>query len=273
MIPLDGLHLRLLAAVSAIAPALALLLYFSGSMSWRHLRELVWIGFGLGFAAAIPIAGIAGLYAPFILAIEPVRLHALAVAFLGAAIPEEVGKFLVVFYFMLRHEDMRQPLDALVLSVMVSLGFATIENLYYVFGAENWTETAMLRAVTAVPMHATVGVVMGYFAARYATPKVTGRYWLVAMLLIPTVLHGLYDYPVFAVQQTMTVDPVHGGSKLAEFQMIFVLAITATAISAITGVRALLADPMASTPIPFPRSTHHRERPSTPPTFHAGRHG
>lgn len=273
MIPLDSLHLRLLAAVSAIAPALALLLFFAGSASWRHLRELVWIGFGLGFAAAIPIAGIAGLYTPFILSIEPVRLHALGVAFLGAAIPEEVGKFLVVFYFMLRHEDMRQPLDALVLSVMVSLGFATIENLYYVFGAENWTETAMLRAVTAVPMHATVGVVMGYFAARHATPQVTSRYWLIAMLVVPTILHGLYDYPVFAVQQVMTLDPEHGGSKLAEFQMIFVLAITATALSAIVGVRALLADPLASTPIPFPRTTGHRQQPATPPTIRAGRHG
>lgn len=273
MMPLDGLHLRLLAAVSAIAPALAILLYFAGSRSWRHLRELVWIGFGLGFVAAIPIAGIAGLYTPAILAIEPVRLHALAVAFLGAAIPEEVGKFLVVFYFMLRHEDMRQPLDALVLSVLVSLGFATIENLYYVFGAENWTETAMLRAVTAVPMHATVGVIMGYFAARYATPQITSRYWLIAMLVVPTILHGLYDYPVFAVQQVMATDPVNGGSRLAEFQMIFVLAITATAVTAITGVRTLLADPTATTPISFPRSNGDQKRPGTPAITNTGRHG
>lgn len=273
MIPLDSLHLRLLAAVSAIAPALALLLYFAGSASWRHLRELVWIGFGLGFAAAIPIAGVAGLYTPFIETIETVRLHALAVAFLGAAVPEEVGKFLVVFYFMLRHEDMRQPLDALVLSVMVSLGFATIENLYYVFGAENWTETAMLRAVTAVPMHATVGVIMGYFAARYATPQTPGRHWLIAMLAVPTVLHGLYDYPVFAVQQVMVADPTHGASKLAEFQTIFVLAITATAVSAIVGVRALLADPLASMPIPFPRASRLRHPPAATRTAGAGPHG
>lgn len=273
MIPLDSLHLRLLAAASAIAPALAILLFFAGSRSWNHLRELVWIGFGLGFAAAIPIAGIAGLYTPFILSVEPVRLHAFAVAFFGAAIPEEVGKFLVVFYFMLRHEDMRQPIDALVLSVLVSLGFATIENLYYVFGAENWTETAMLRAVTAVPMHATVGVIMGYFAARYAMPRATGRFWLIGMLAVPTILHGLYDYPVFAVQQVMAMDPEHGGSKLAEFQMIFVLAITATAVSAITGVRALLADPRSCTPIPFPRSDSHRYRPSEPPATGPARHG
>lgn len=273
MIPLDSLHLRLLAAVSAIAPALALLLYFAGSTSWRHLRELVWIGFGLGFAAAIPIAGVAGLYTPLIETIEPVRLHAFAVAFLGAAIPEEVGKFLVVLYFMLRHEDMSQPLDALVLSVMVSLGFATIENLYYVFGAENWTETAMLRAVTAVPMHATVGIIMGYFAARYATPQGTGRYCLIAMLMVPTVLHGLYDYPVFAVQQVLINDPTDGGSKLAEFQVIFVFAITATALTAILAVRALLADPLASAPIPFPRNARLRHPQTTPPTIEASRHG
>ncbi len=264
MIFLDGLHLRLLAAMSAIAPALALLLYFTVSASWRHLRESIWIGFGLGFAAAIPIAGIAGLYTPFIEDIESIHLHALAVAFLSAAVPEEVGKFLVVFYFMLRHEDLRRPLDALVLSVMVSLGFATIENVYYVFGAENWTETAMLRAVTAVPMHATVGLIMGFFAARFVTPQGATRHDFPAMLIVPTVLHGLYNYPVFAVQRSLAVDPSQDGTALVQFQIVFVLAILAAALTAVWGVRTLLADPRSSMPIPFPRGRRMRATTARP---------
>lgn len=258
MIHLDSLPWRLIAVASAVAPAAMLLIYFYMSGAWRHLRELIWISFGFGFSVAIPIAGIAALYSPEIAKITALRPHAAAVAFLEASIPEELGKLLVVTCIILRHEDLRRPVDAIVLTVLVGLGFATIENIYYVFGSENWTETAMLRALTAVPMHATVGIVMGYFAARYLLAEGGGWLLLAAMFLIPTLLHGLYDYPVFAIQQLLALPERPGELAYAEFQGIFIGAIVASALAALGVFRAVAGAADLTGPAPWFRAAGMR---------------
>lgn len=251
MMALDSLPWRIAAAAAAVAPASALLVYFSVHQSWRHLRELIWISFGFGFTVAIPIAGIAALYAPEIARIEGVRLHAAAVAFLEASIPEELGKLLVVTCIVLRHEDLRRPVDAIVLTVLVGLGFATIENLYYVFGSENWTETAMLRALTAVPMHATVGIVMGYFAARWLLTPGAALAVLAAMFAFPVLLHGFYDYPVFAIQQLIQEKHRLGQPNYLEFQSIFVASIVISTLAAMVVFRAVANTPAVTALAPW----------------------
>lgn len=258
MTELDTLQWRLVAAASAIAPAAILLTYFCMADAWRHLRELTWISFGLGFSVAIPIAGIAALYAPEIAKITEVRPYAAAVAFLEAAIPEELGKFLLVTCIVLRHEDLRRPVDAIVLTVLVGLGFATIENLYYVFGSDNWTETAMLRALTAVPMHGTVGVIMGYFAARYLVQPGAAALLLAAMFFAPTLLHGLYDYPVFAIQQILAAGDHLEESVHLEFQGIFVAVIAASALSAMAVFRSVANSPDLTALAPWFRTADAR---------------
>lgn len=240
---LVSLQWRLAAAGAAVAPAAVLLIYFGSHRAWRHSRELIWISFGVGFGVAIPIAGIAALYAPWIATLNDVRLHAAAVAFLEASFPEELGKLLVVTCIILRHEDLRRPVDAVVLTVLVGLGFATIENLYYVFSAENWTETAMLRAVTAVPMHATVGIVMGYFAARWLLAPGRAPLTFVAMFAAPALLHGLYDYPVFAIQQLLAQANRLGPPSQLEFQGLFFASIVLSALSAIAVFRSIANAP------------------------------
>lgn len=248
---LDSFHWRLVAAGAAVAPSAALLAYFCLAPQWRNLRELVLIAFGLGFSVAIPIAGIAALYAPEIAAIDSVREQAAAIAFLEAAIPEEFGKLLVLMCILLRHEDLRRPIDAIALTVFVGLGFATIENIYYVLSSENWTETAMLRALTAVPMHATVGVLMGYFAALYIVRAEQRTALLTAMFLIPTLLHGFYNYPVFAMQGFVARDiPIDDGIS-HEFQGIFVATIAVSVLAALGAVRLAANNPLLNAPAPW----------------------
>lgn len=253
---LDSLYWRLLAAAAAAGPATLLIGYFFFAKAWRHLHELIVVAFGLGFSVAIPIAGIASLYAPELAAIEDVRLNAAAVAFFEAAIPEELGKLLVVTCILLRHEDLRRPVDAIVLTVLVGVGFATIENLYYVFSSENWTETAMLRALTAVPMHATVGIIMGYFGARLILAERITLPLLAAMFVIPTILHGMYDYPVFAIQKLLTLHDRLDESAYLEFQGIFIMTIVASALAAMAIFRAVANSPDMTQPAPWFRAAY-----------------
>ena len=57
-------------------------------------------------------------------------------------------------------KDFNEPFDGIVYSVMVSMGFATTENILYAM--KGGLEVALLRMVMSVPAHATFAVLMGY---------------------------------------------------------------------------------------------------------------
>ena len=74
---------------------------------------------------------------------------------------------------------------------MVSMGFACTENIMYVL--EGGYETAILRAFTAVPAHATFGILMGYYMGKAKFSK--NRIKLnITGLLLATLFHGAYDF-------------------------------------------------------------------------------
>ena len=54
--------------------------------------------------------------------------------------------------------------SGIVYAVMVSMGFATLENILYVYSYGY--ETGVLELLLAVPAHATFAVLMGYFMGK-----------------------------------------------------------------------------------------------------------
>jgi RsiW-degrading membrane proteinase PrsW (M82 family) len=120
--------------------------------------------------------------------------------FIAAALPEELFKFLVVWLYCSRHKAFDEPMDGLVYGATASLGFAALENLIY-----TTTTTSMWvvvgRAVTAVPLHACLGAIMGYYVARAKFGR-GGFGGMLYGLFVAYVLHGLYDFflmvPLFA---------------------------------------------------------------------------
>ena len=81
-------------------------------------------------------------------------------AFFIVALIEEFSKFIFVRGILYNNKNFNEPFDGIVYSVMVGMGFATFENVLYVF--ENGVGTAILRMFTAVPAHAMFAVLMGY---------------------------------------------------------------------------------------------------------------
>ena len=112
-------------------------------------------------------------------------------AFIVIGFTEEFCKFLVLRFYAYRKPEFNEPFDGITYSVMVAMGFATLENIFYVFqfGMGN----AFWRMFTAVPAHASFGIVMGYYAglAKFSlNPKaLLFRGWFFAALL-----HGAYDF-------------------------------------------------------------------------------
>lgn len=77
---------------------------------------------------------------------------------------------------------------------MVSMGFAATENIMYVI--EGGYHVAVLRAFTAVPAHATFGILMGYFMGKAKFAKHPSKYNLLGLFLA-VLFHGAYDFFLF----------------------------------------------------------------------------
>ncbi len=113
-------------------------------------------------------------------------------AFVVAALNEEFFKFAALYYIIWRHKEFNEKFDGIVYAVFVSLGFALVENIMYVF--QYGQEVAYTRAITAVPVHAILGVTMGYYfsLAKFFEKRRTINF--LTALLMPVLLHGIYDF-------------------------------------------------------------------------------
>lgn len=113
-------------------------------------------------------------------------------SFAVAGTTEEVFKFLALYLLIWKNPNFNEKFDGIVYAVFVSLGFAAVENVMYVM--DGGYQTAVVRAITAVPAHALFGVTMGYYlgiARMYSEIRTEN---LRKALLIPILLHGIYDF-------------------------------------------------------------------------------
>lgn len=120
-------------------------------------------------------------------------------AVLGVALLEELPKRILLGLRAARDPHLEEPFDWIVYGVAVGLGFATVENVLYVY--RHGTETGLLRAVTAVPAHAFLGTLMGWRLARaMAVSSATARRERQLSLVEPVLWHAAYDLPLFAAR-------------------------------------------------------------------------
>ncbi len=185
-------------ALATLAPSLLLLWYFRSRDVYPEPAGVVWSTFGLGVLTAAPVLAFAlplgGLVPP---TADPL-VQGLYSAFVLAAIPEEFFKWVVMVRYARRHSAFDEPMDGLVYGVAASLGFATLENVLYV--ASGGLSVALMRSITAIPAHATMGAIMGYYVGQaHFTPART-RALLWRAYWVPMVIHGLYDFPLLGAR-------------------------------------------------------------------------
>lgn len=146
----------------------------------------------------------------------------------GVGAVEEGCKLIALVRRGWRDPALDEPFDWVVYSVAVALGFATLENILYV--AEGGMQVAIMRALTAVPMHALCGTMMGWRLARATTnpAAATRERWFV--FLEPMLWHGAYD---------VLAGFVHAGTSwAAPALLVVILAQWQLAIRRIAALRA-----------------------------------
>ena len=190
---------------AAILPAAMLWLYIwkkdsqPEPTSW--LVKAVLLGIGICIPVVIVEIGIEMFL--YSVGIVPTNLVGTTMqAFVVAAIPEEAFKLLALWLILRKNPYFDEHFDGIVYAVCVGLGFAAIENVFYILGEEEWMSVAISRALLAVPAHYAFAILMGY-------------YYSVYHFVDHSTKNAIYDTIVFSA----SVNPYIGG--LSFFVLIF----------------------------------------------------
>jgi len=201
----------------AIGPPIASAVWFYRRDREREPLGAVISAFAAGLLVVAAVLFAVGRFAQMDVDLGHPWLHGAYSAFLLAAIPEELAKYL----FLRRHIRSRhcdEPMDGMVYGALVSLGFAAVENVLYVLQNGAWS--GVFRAFTAVPMHASCGALMGLALARVKLHGPGPGRGVLPALAVPIVIHGLYDWPLLSLGERGEVD---GGEALAAFGLSMVV--------------------------------------------------
>ena len=199
----------LLLIIIAVAPAIGLLFYIYKldrleKEPVRLIIRLVGLGIISTFLAVLTErAGMAILERLFD---SETVLCRILMYFIVVGLSEEGFKYLVLKISTWKNPEFNCKFDGVVYAVAVSLGFALWENIQYV--AAYGVSTALIRAITAVPGHACFGVIMGGWYGLAKRKQIQGwdsasrlARWLA--VIIPTIVHGAYDYIATANAQSI----------------------------------------------------------------------
>jgi len=174
---------------------LGLFIYFKDKYEKEPLKMLIW-AFFLGAFSVIPILFVEiylGNYWESKFSATSSQMTSAAYdAFVVAAFTEELFKFAMFMFFIWRNKNFNEKFDGIVYAVFISLGFACVENIMYVF--QNGMPTGILRAFTAVPAHALFGISMGYCLGIAKFKQAGKTIVILCGLLVPLILHGFYDF-------------------------------------------------------------------------------
>lgn len=190
----------------AIAPGVAISAYIIFKDEYnREPRKHLLISFLLGALSIIPamLLELPITFTEQSLFFQSTLGNALKAYFM-VALPEEACKYFMLKKYAYRQPEYDEPFDGIVYAVMVGMGFATVENIMYVY--EYGVATGVVRMFLAVPAHATFAIIMGYFMGKAKFSQKRETYLLLAGLFWAVVFHGSYDFFLFLkdTQQTQS---------------------------------------------------------------------
>jgi protease PrsW len=181
----------------ALAPAIIIMIYvYFRDKYEKEPINLILKGILLGAIIIFPVGLAENYLLAFSKAYDPIPKAAWN-GFIVAGATEEAFKYLMVYILIWRNSNFNEKFDGIVYAVSVSLGFAAIENLFYVF-SENSLQVGLVRAFTAVPGHTIFGIVMGFYLGMARFSSNGNAKWLRRAFLVPWLLHGLYDFMIMS---------------------------------------------------------------------------
>ena len=180
----------------AIAPVCVIILYIYLKDKYeKEPKLLLFYCFMFGGFVSIIITTILYMLFDYVITLDDTDvIQQFIKAFFVVGFTEEFSKYIIVRYYAQTKDAFNEPFDGIIYAVMVSMGFAATENIIYVL--EGGYQVAILRAFTAIPAHATFGILMGYYMgqAKFSENRVMLN---LKGLLLAIIFHGTYDFFLF----------------------------------------------------------------------------
>jgi RsiW-degrading membrane proteinase PrsW (M82 family) len=215
----------------AIVPGLALLVFFY--FRDRYKKEplgTIFLAFLLGAFVTLPASAGSAFFQRLTGWLTPGAsiFRTLLGTFLIIGLIEEGWKFFVVRFYCYHRPEFDEPYDGIMYATAVALGFATLENIIYIFspGVLGPVRIGILRAFMAVPSHAFYGVLMGFFLgeAKFARSVAEANLLGLFGFILAVIAHGLYDFIVIFLPHR----PLLTGSLIVFAVLVWVVFFEAT---------------------------------------------
>ena len=192
---------NIITLIIAVLPAYLIGLYVYNKDKDKESRKLLTKLFCFGMLSCFPGIILELLLGSFFG--EPDTMNSIELfiyVVIGIAFAEEFVKWFVVRKVAYDSHEFDHVYDSIVYCVFVSLGFATLENIGYVF--MGGITTGILRAICAVPGHAADAIIMANYIGLAKIADVNGnksdmKKNMILSIIMPTFLHTIYDYCIF----------------------------------------------------------------------------
>ena len=185
---------------AALLPAVILLVrVYRMDKIEKEPARVLWKLVAIGAAAGL-VAAVAELALEWVLQLifrEKNVWYLLVENFLTIAAVAEICKRFPVRRFFWQDSAFDYRFDAVVYCVFSALGFAALENVFYVF--EGGLATAIVRALLSVPGHFFFAVYMGVYLGEAKKAELQGNFvrrgrFLRYSIWVPMLLHGFWDF-------------------------------------------------------------------------------
>jgi RsiW-degrading membrane proteinase PrsW (M82 family) len=171
---------------------------------------LVLLAFACGAFALFPASAIeaAALRWDFLDAYDT-SIRSRAALFLGVVGPvEEIVKFLPVWLFLFGRQSFDEPVDGIIYSAAAATGFATAENLKFMYSREWAPEIMLYRGPGGPFLHILFagywGITLGM--AKGVTDRVGRRHLIEAGLVWAALMHGVFNLMTYSAGKELSVE-------------------------------------------------------------------
>lgn len=161
----------------------------------KEPKRLIVITFLAGMVAVVPAAIFELPFRHYLTeGVHP--LVQLTVAVLVVGLGEEGAKLLAAYLAAFHQRAFNEPVDGIIYAVTASLGFAAVENMFYVL--TYGIEVGPTRAVVTSLAHASFGGIAGLFLGMAKLNEDLDWRHVLKGLGIAALLHGVYDFLIIA---------------------------------------------------------------------------
>jgi RsiW-degrading membrane proteinase PrsW (M82 family) len=190
--------------ILALLPGFAWLVFYLGEDPHKEPKRLIALAFSAGFIASIVAIIIEWLFNKQIAGFGIQEFS--IISLIGLALIEETLKFFAAYFSVNKDPKFKEPIDAMIYSIVAALGFATFENIGVIAFTQyqnNFFEiifqTSLLRFVGATLLHSLASGIVGYYWAKGMILKKTKQF-VIFGIIIASVLHAIFNYLIISYE-------------------------------------------------------------------------